>query len=124
MQANTLAFNKVQRTTVQMEEAINTYLQDKSLKFASISESATKGKMFLSLFTSNGGPQILAKVFRDRDVKNVNDKVNEFLKSVQMKLAVQCSSTSYMTLIVFYAAEGTAGKGKARDDQEEDQQDR
>lgn len=112
-----LAFTKVEKNPKTIEERINNFLEGKTFKWATQSESTTKGKFFISIFYDNKKSNIKAKVFKDMNKNSLNEKVNEFLDTgVNMKFATQSSSTSAIFLVVFYEPR----KGSGKEDQKKD----
>lgn len=110
MLVKTFSFNKIQKTKDAIEAQINDFLVDNTLKFATQNESAVKGKFVVSLFYEPKKGNIKAKVFKSSMMGQVDDEVNEFLETSDMKLVSQSFVGSNVYTIIFYTEKKTTDK--------------
>jgi hypothetical protein len=98
------SFTKTEKSPKVVEERINSFIEEgNSFKFASQSESTKSGKFYLSFFYEKQKTNIRAKVFKDVNIKNLEEKVNEFLnEGFTMKWSSQSSTTSSIYMVIFY----------------------
>ena len=115
MYSKIFGFNKVERTNKIIEERVNNFLKDNTLKLASISESSTKGKLYLTLFAeqSEGKGATKVKFLKDKDPERVQKSINEFLVGKTLKFSTQCSSTSNLTVLIFYTEISQSGQNQS-----------
>ena len=102
MIVKTFAFSRVQKTLQGIEDQLNEFLEQNTLKFATQNESAVKGKFIVSLYHEPKKGNIRAKVFKSQDLHVVDDQINEFLKDRDMKLVTSTFVGSTVYVILFY----------------------
>jgi len=117
MNLKLFSFTKTEKSPLIIEERINKFLEDgNAFKFGSQSESTKSGKFYLSLYYEKRKNNIRAKVFKNSNAVNLQEKVNEFLEEGHtMKWSCQSSSTSSVYLVIFYEL------GKANENKKENQ---
>jgi len=104
MKAKMFAFSKIERDPAKIEEKINTFMEDKTFKFSTISESSTRGQFYATVFYDEKKSNILVKAFRDNNKERLNKVIGEFLAGdVKMVFANQCSSSNNVTILIFYS---------------------
>lgn len=103
MLSKTFVFSKIEKTCEKIEDSLNAFLKDHEFKYSCQNESTLKGKFIVTLF---GVPKkdatIRAKVFKDQHLKELDTKVNKFLKTHNMKFATQTFVGSNVYVIVFF----------------------
>ncbi len=102
MLVKTFSFNRIQKTISAIEDQINEFLVENTLKFATQNESAVKGKFVVSLFHEQKKGNIRAKVFKSQSATHIDEMVNEFLNEHDMKLVTQTFVGSNIYTIIFY----------------------
>ena len=115
MLSKIFAYSKIERTPAKIEDRINEFLEGKSFKFATLSESQTRGQFFVTVFYDNKKSNIKVKAFRDVNKDRLDKVMNEFLSAdVEMKFANQCSTSNNVTILIFYSPKKANDTGKEK----------
>ena len=104
MLSKIFTYSRIERVPEKIEDKINDFLEGKTFKFATLSESSTKGQFYVTVFYDVEPGNIRLKAFRDSSKERIDICMNEFLSTgVGMKFASQCSSSNTMTMLIFYS---------------------
>lgn len=107
MIVKTFSFNRVQKTLQGIEDQLNEFLKENTLKFATQNESAAKGKFIVSLYHEPKKGNIKAKAFKAQDIALVDEQINAFLENHDMKLVTSTFVGSTVYVILFYVDKAT-----------------
>lgn len=126
MRIKSFIFSKIQKNPLLMESEINEFLQNVSLKTATLTESVKRGKIVLTVgYTSSSRSKIICKVFRAIDPREMEEQINKFLdQGNDLKLMLSSYPMSHITTIVFYIPKDNENENTSKPPQTSTEEDK